>query len=323
VNKTLATLVLAATVIVPAAAQDYPTRPISIVVPYPAGGVTDGLVRLLAERMKGSLGQTVVIENVGGAAGTIGMARVARAAPDGYTIALGNSETLVLAPVTMPITYNPTADFEAVALLPSYPFMLVTTNDVPAQNLKDLITWFKANPKKVTQGTVGTGTAQHLCGISIQNTIGAKWQFVPYRGGSPAIQDMLAGQINFMCTATGSFLPLVRNKQIRAYAITAKTRMEAAPEIPTVDEAGLPGLYVSVWNALFVPKGTPADIVRRLNAAIQEALADTALQKTVVFSMGLDMPAKDERSPEALRAMLSADIDKWWPVIKAAGLKAQ
>jgi tripartite-type tricarboxylate transporter receptor subunit TctC len=201
--------------------------------------------------------------------------------------------------------------------------MLVTTNNVPAQNLKEMIAWFKANPQKVTQGTVGTGTAQHLCGITIQNTIGTKWQFVPYRGGTPAIQDMLAGQINFMCTATGSFLPLVRSKKIRAYAITAKTRMEAAPEIPTVDEAGLPGLYVSVWNALFAPKGTPADVVRKLNAAAREALSDAAFQKKVVFDMGLDMPAKDQRSPEALRAMLSADIDKWWPVIKAAKLKAK
>jgi tripartite-type tricarboxylate transporter receptor subunit TctC len=322
-NRILATLVLAAAVVAPAMAQDYPTRPISIVVPYPAGGVTDGLVRLLAERMKAKLGQTVVVENVGGAAGTIGVARVARAAPDGYTIALGNAETLVFAPATMSVPYNPTGDFEPVALLPSYPFMLVTTNDVPAHSLKELIAWFKANPKKVTQGMVGSGTVQHLCGISIQNTIGAKWQFVPYRGGSPAMQDMLAGQINFMCTATGSFLPLVRNKQIRAYAITAKTRMEAAPEIPTVDEAGLPGLYVSVWNALFVPKGTPADIVRKLNAAAREALADPALQKKVVFDMGLDMPANDQRSPEALRAMLGADIGKWWPVIKAANLKAQ
>jgi tripartite-type tricarboxylate transporter receptor subunit TctC len=322
-NRTLVSFALAAAMIVPAAAQDYPSRPISIVVPYPAGGVTDGLIRLLAERMKGSLGQTVVVENVGGAAGTIGVTRAARAAADGYKIVLGNSETLVLAPVTMSVTYNPTADFEPVALLPSYPFMLVSTNDVPAQNLKELTAWMKGNPDKVTQGTVGLGTAQHLCGISIQNTLGVKWQFVPYRGGTPAIQDMLGGQINFMCTATGSFLPLVRNKQIRAYAITAKTRMEAAPEIPTVDEAGLPGLYVSVWNALFVPKGTPTNIVRKLNAAVQEALAETAFQKKVVFSMGLDMPAKDQRSPEALRAMLGADIDKWWPVIKAAGLKAQ
>lgn len=322
-NRTLVSIALAAAVIVPAAAQDYPTHPISIVVPYPAGGVTDGLVRLLAERMKGALGQTVVIENVGGAAGTIGVSRVARAAPDGYTIVLGNSETLVLTPVTMSVSYNPVTDFEPVALLPSYPFMLVTTNDVPAHNLKELTAWMKANPNKVTQGTVGLGTAQHLCGISIQNTLGVKWQFVPYRGGTPAIQDMLAGQINFMCTATGSFLPLVRSNRIRAYAITAKTHMEAAPEIPTVDEAGLPGLYVSVWNAFFAPKGTPASIVRRLNAAIQEGLADAALQKKVVFSMGLDMPASDQRSPEALRAMLKAEIDKWEPIIRAANLKAQ
>jgi tripartite-type tricarboxylate transporter receptor subunit TctC len=303
-------------------AQTYPARSISIVVPYPAGGVTDSLVRLLAERMKASLGQTVVTENVGGAAGTIGVGRVARAAPDGYTVALGNAETLVFAPATMSLPYNPLTDFEPVALLPSYPFLLVTTNDVPAKNLKELIAWIKANPEKVSQGTVGSGTVQHLCGIFIQNTIGAKWQFVPYRGGNPAMQDLLSGQINFMCTATGSFLPLVRNGQIRAYALTAKTRLESAPEIPTVDEAGLPGLYVSVWNALWVPKGTPKDVITKLNAAALEALADPAIRKKII-EMGLDMPAKDQQTPEALGALRNADIEKWWPIIKAAGLKAQ
>ncbi len=308
---------------VQAAAQSFPSRPVTIVVPYPAGGVTDGLVRLLADKMKNSLGQTIVTENVGGAGGTIGVARVARAAPDGYTLALGNAETLVFAPATMSITYNPTGDFEPIALLPSYPFLLVTTNNVPATNLKELVAWLKANPEKVSQGTVGSGTVQHLCGILIQNTIGARWQFVPYRGGAPAMQDMLAGQINFMCTASGSFLPLVRNKQIRAYAVTAKSRMEGAPEIPTVDEAGLPGLYVSVWNALWAPKGTPKDIIAKLNAAAFEALADPVVQKKVIVDMGLDMPGKDQRTPEALGQVLKADIDKWWPIIKAANLKAQ
>ena len=303
-------------------AQTYPARSISIVVPYPAGGVTDGLVRLLAERMKASLGQTIVTENVGGAAGTIGVGRVARAAPDGYTLALGNAEALVFAPATMTLPYNPLTDFEPVALLPSYPFLLVTTNAVPAKNLKELIAWIKANPEKVSQGTVGSGTVQHLCGIFIQNMIGAKWQFVPYRGGTPAMQDLLSGQINFMCTATGSFLPLVRNGQIRAYALTAKTRMEAAPEIPTVDEAGLPGLYVSVWNALWAPKGTPKDIIAKLNAAVMEALAEPAIRKRIV-EMGLDMPASDQQAPEALGALRKADIEKWWPIIKAAGLKAE
>jgi tripartite-type tricarboxylate transporter receptor subunit TctC len=323
-GRLLLALVLAAATSVGerAAAQTYPARAITIVVPYPAGGVTDTLVRLFAERMKSSLGQTIVAENVGGAAGTIGVARVARSAPDGYTLALGNAETLVFGPASMKVAYNPLTDLEPVALLPSYPFLLVTTNDVPANNLKELVAWIKANPEKVSQGTVGSGTVQHLCGIFIQNMLGVKWQFVPYRGGAPAMQDMLAGQFNFMCTATGSFLPLVRSGQIRAYAVTAKTRMETAPEIPTVDEAGLPGLYVSVWNALWVPKGTPKDIVTKLNAAAVEALADPAIRKRVI-DMGLDMPASDQRTPEALDALRKTDIEKWWPIMKAAGLKAE
>jgi tripartite-type tricarboxylate transporter receptor subunit TctC len=304
-----------------ARAQTYPSRPISIIVPYPAGGVTDSVVRLLADRMKVSLGQPVLTENMGGASGTVGAAHVARATPDGYTLLLGNSEAFVLTPATMSLPYNPSTAFAPIALLPSYPFILVSTNDVPAKTLKELIAWLKANPNKVLQGTVGTGTAQQLCGILIQKTIGAKWQLVPYRGGTPAMQDMLAGQINFICTATGSFLPLVRSGQIRAYAITAKHRMEAAPEIPTVDEAGLPGVYVSVWNALWAPAGTPPDILAKLNAAANAAMADPAFHKRIV-EMGLDMPDADQRTPKALEVLRKADVVKWWPIIKAAGLKA-
>jgi tripartite-type tricarboxylate transporter receptor subunit TctC len=305
-----------------AQAQSYPARPISIIVPYPAGGVTDGIVRLLAERMKDSLGQPILTENMGGASGTVGAAHVARAAADGYTLLLGKSEAFVLTPATMSLPYNPATDFAPVVLLPSYPFILVSTNDVPAKTLRELIGWIKANPERVLQGTVGSGTAQQLCGLSIQKMIGAKWQLVPYRGGPPAMQDMLAGQINFMCTATGSFLPLVRDGQIRAYAVTAKVRVEAAPDIPTVDEAGLPGLYVSVWNALWAPAGTPQDIIAKLNAAANTAMTDPSFHRRIV-EMGLDMPGSDQRSPEALAALRQADVAKWWPVIKAAGLKAE
>ena len=305
-----------------AEAQGYPSRPISIVVPYPAGGVTDNIVRLLAEGMKTRLGQPIITENMGGASGTVGAAHVARATPDGYTILLGNSEAFVLTPATMKLPYDPAKDFAPIALLPSYPFILVSTNDVPAKTLKELIAWFKANPQKVLQGTVGSGTMQQLCGLSIQHMIGAKWQLIPYRGGPPAMQDMLAGQINFMCTATGSFLPLVRAGKIRAYALTAKSRSEAAPDIPTVDEAGLPGLYVSVWNALWAPVKTPPDIIAKLNAAANAAMADPAFHKRVV-DMGLDMPPAAERTPQALEALRKADIAKWWPEIKAAGLKVE
>jgi tripartite-type tricarboxylate transporter receptor subunit TctC len=303
-------------------AQSYPSRPITIVVPYPAGGVTDNLVRLLAERMKNLLGQSIVVENIGGGGGTIGVDRVSRAASDGYTLVLGNSESMVFAPVTMAISYNALTDFEPVALLPSYPFLLVTTNDVPAKNLEGLIAWFKASPEKVLQGTVGAGTMQHLCGLLLQKIIGVKWQLVPYRGGPPAMQDLLAGQINFMCTTTGGFLPLVHDGRIRGYAVTAKKRIDAAPEIPTANESGLPGFYTSVWNALWVPKGTPKDIIAKLNAAVTAGLADPELQKRMT-EMGLDNEDSDQHTPEALGTLRQAEIDKWWPIIKAAGLKAE
>jgi tripartite-type tricarboxylate transporter receptor subunit TctC len=306
----------------PAAAQPYPSRPISIIVPYPAGGVTDTLVRLVAERMRKTLGQPVLTENMGGGSGTIGAGHVARAAPDGYTLLLGNSEAFVLTPATMSLPYDPLKDFAPIAMLPSYPFILVTTNNVPAGNLKALIGWMKSNSAKVLQGTVGTGTMQQLCGIEIQNTIGAKWQLIPYRGGAPAIQDMLAGQIDFMCTATGSFLPLVHAGQIKAFAVTAPKRIAAAPEIPTVDEAGLPGFYVGIWNALWVPAGTPKEIVAKLNAAANAAMSDPAFQKKML-ELGLDMPPDEQRTPEGLAAKRDADDAKWWPIIKAAGLKAE
>lgn len=307
----------------PAGAQSYPSRPISIIVPYPAGGVTDTLVRLVAERMREQLGQPVLTENISGGSGTIGGARVARATPDGYTLLLGNSEAFVLTPATMSsLPYDPVKAFAPIAMLPTYPFILVTTNNVPAGNLKALIGWLKSNSGKVLQGTVGTGTMQQLCGIEIQNKIGAKWQLIPYRGGTPAIQDMLAGQINFMCTATGSFLPLVHAGQIKAFAVTAPKRIAAAPEIPTVDEAGLPGFYVGIWNALWVPAGTPKAIVAKLNAAANAAMSDPVFQKKMV-ELGLDMPPDEERTPEGLAAKRDADDAKWWPIIKAAGLKAE
>jgi tripartite-type tricarboxylate transporter receptor subunit TctC len=306
-----------------ASAQEiYPARPITMVVPYPPGGVTDTLARMLAEHMGSSLGQTVIIENMGGAGGSVGVGRVARATPDGYTIVLANSETHVLNPAVQTLSYDVVADFEPVVLLPAYPFLIVSNNAVPAKDLKGLVDWIKQNPGKVTQGTVGIGTAQHLCGLTLQKMLGVKWQLVPYRGGAPAMQDMLSGQINFMCTASGSFLPLVRSGQIRAYAITTKSRADSAPDIPSVDEAGLPGLYFSVWNAIWAPKGTPKAVIAKLNAAAVQAMADPAFRKRIT-DLALEMPPADQLTPEALGALQKAEIEKWWPVIKAAGIKAQ
>lgn len=306
-----------------ASAQEvFPARTITLVVPYPAGGVTDTLARLLADRMKTTLGQSIVGENVGGAGGSIGIGRVARATPDGYTIAIGSSETHVLNAVALNLPYDVVADFEPVVQLPAYPFLIVSPNAVPATTLKELIAWIKANPGKVTQGTVGYGTIQHMCGVVMQKAIGATWQFVPYRGGAPAMQDLLSGQFNLMCTASGSFLPLVRAKQIRAYAITMAARAQSAPDIPTADEAGLPGLHLLTWNALWAPKGTPRPVIDKLNAAAVQAMADPAFKKRMI-ELALEMPPSDQLTPEALAALQKAEIDKWWPLMKAAGIKQQ
>ena len=304
------------------AQEPYPSRPITVVVPYPAGGVTDTLARLLAERMRPSLGQPMVVENVPGAGGSVGPGRVARATPDGYTIVLSNSENFVLNPAVQKLEYDVVADFEPVVLLPAYPLLIVSKNAVPAKDLKELIAWIKANASKITQGTVGYGTAQHLCGLSMQKAIGVTWQLVPYRGGPPAMQDMLAGQIDIMCTATGSFLPAIRNGQMRAYAITAPARAAAMPEIPTVDEAGLPGLYDGVWNGIWVPKGTPKPVIDKLNAAAVAAMADPDFRKRII-DLALDMPPADQLTPAALGALQKAETEKWWPIIKAAGIEVQ
>src|SRR5689334_18941968 len=306
-----------------ATAQDgYPARPVTLVVPYPPGGVTDTLARLLADRMKTILGQTIVIENVPGAGGSIGVGRIARGTPDGYTIAIGSSETHVLNAVALSLPYDVVTDFEPVVQLPAYPFMIVSTNAVPATTLQELIAWIKADPAKVTQGTVGYGTIQHMCGVIMQKAIGVTWQLVPYRGGAPAMQDLLSGQFNLMCTASGSFLPLVRAKQIRAYAITMGTRAESAPEIPTADEAGLPGLHLLTWNAIYAPKGTPKPVVDKLNAAAVLGMADPGFKKRMV-DLALEMPPANELTPEALGALQKSDIETWWPLMRAAGIKPQ
>jgi tripartite-type tricarboxylate transporter receptor subunit TctC len=319
-------LILACAVLAAAASagaqETYPVRPITLVVPYPAGGVTDTLARLLADRMKQSLGQPLVVENVGGAGGSIGVGRIARGTPDGYAVVIGSSETHALNAVALNLSYDVVADFEPVVQLPAYPFLIVSPNSVPATTLEEFVAWIKANPDKVTQGTVGYGTIQHMCGVVMQKALGVTWQIVPYRGGAPAMQDLLSGQINMMCTASGSFLPLVRAKQIRAYAITMGTRAESAPEIPTADEAGLSGLHLLTWNALYTPKGTPGAVVDRLNAAAVQAMADPAFKKRMV-DLALEMPPSDQLTPQALAALQKADIEKWWPLMRAAGIKPQ
>jgi tripartite-type tricarboxylate transporter receptor subunit TctC len=305
-----------------AAAQTYPSRPITIVVPYSAGGPTDTIARIMAERMRGPLGQTIVVENVTGAGGTIGVGRVARSAPDGYTISIGHWGTHVVNGAIYTLQYDVLNGFEPVAMIATNPQIIVAKKAIPAKDLKELIAWLKANSATATQGTAGHGTASHISGVYLQSITGTRFQFVPYRGAGPAMQDLVAGQIDLMIDQAANSLPQVRAGTIKAYAVTDKTRLAAAPEIPTVDEAGVPGLHISIWHALWLPKGTPADIVGKLNAAVVDTLADAGVRQRLA-ELGQDIPTREQQTPQALFAHHKAEIEKWWPVIKAANIKGE
>jgi tripartite-type tricarboxylate transporter receptor subunit TctC len=304
------------------AAQVYPARPLTMVVPFAAGGPTDTIARIMGERLRASLGQTVVIENVTGAAGSIGVGRVARAAPDGYTIGIGHWSTHVVNGAIYQLPYDVLNDFEPISLVAANPQLAVVKKSLPVSNLKELIAWLKANPDKASQGTAGAGSASHVSGVYFQSATGTTFQFVPYRGTGPAMQDLVAGQIDLMFDQAANSLPQVRNGNVKAFAVTAKTRLPSAPDIPTMDEAGMPGFYISVWHALWVPKGTPKDVTGKLTAAVVEALADPAVRRRLE-ELGQEIPPRDQQTPEALVAYHKAEIAKWWPIIKAANIKAE
>src|SRR5215471_15511483 len=303
-------------------AQAYPSRPITMIVPFPAGGPTDTIGRIVAEGMRVSLRQPIIIKNVTGAGGTIGVGRVARAVPDGYTLSVGFLGTHVLNGAIYTLQYDVLRDFEPVALLASNPQLIVAKSATPAKSLNELIAWLKANPGKASQGTAGVGSPAHVSGAYFQKETGTHFQFVPYRGAAPAMQDLVAGQIDLMFDQALNSLPHVRSGKIKAYAVTANTRLAAAPEIPTVDEAGLPGFYISVWSGMWAPKGTPKDVVAKLNAAVVDALAHPTVRQQLA-DLGQQVPPRDQQTPEALRAFQKAEIEKWWPIIKAANIKAQ
>src|SRR5262245_36541490 len=303
-----------------AGAQAYPTKPITIVVPFAAGGPTDTLARILADRMRVSLGQTVVIENAVGAAGSIGVNRVARAAPDGYTVSIGHLGTHVVNGAIYALPYDLLKDFEPVGLIADHPSLVVSKNAVPAKNLQELVYWAKSNGASV--GTSGTGAVTHVAGILFQKLTGAQLRFVPYRGAGPALQDLVAGQIDLMFDQASNSLPHVRGGRIRAYAVMDSRRLEAASDIPTVDEAGLPVFYISVWHALWLPKGTPKAVVAKLNAALVETLADANV-RTSMADLGQQIWPRDRQTPEALAAFHQSEIEKWWPIIKAANIRGE
>jgi tripartite-type tricarboxylate transporter receptor subunit TctC len=305
-----------------AMAQTYPSRPITMVVPLGVGGSTDVIARIMAEGMRASLGQPIIVENTTGAGGTIGVGRVARAAPDGYTIGIGQWGTNVASGAIYPLQYDLIRDFEPVALIATQPFLIVAKKSMPANNLGELIAWLKANASKASQGNSGIGTPSHVGGILFQNAIGAHLTMVPYRGAGQSMQDLVAGQIDVMLDTPALSLPQWRGGTIKAYAVTAKTRLALAPDLPTTDEAGLPGFYFSFWHALWVPHGTPKEIVADLNKAVVKTLDDPAIRKKLI-ELSQDIFPLDQQTPEALGAFHKAEIEKWWPIIKEAGIKVE
>jgi tripartite-type tricarboxylate transporter receptor subunit TctC len=305
-----------------ARADNFPSRPITMVVPFAAGGPLDTTARILAGRMQQALGQPVVVENVGGAAGSIGVGRVARATPDGYSIVLEIWSTAVVNGAIYQLPYDVQKDFEPVALVTDGPQIIVGKKTLPATNLKEFIAWLKANPDKAIEGTAGVGSPQHIFGVLFGKLTGTRFQFAHYRGAAPAMQDLIAGQIDFIISDLITAMAQEHAGTIRAYAVTAKNRVAVAPDIPTVDEAGLPGFYTTVWQGIWAPKGTPHDVIAKLNAAVVETLEDAEARKRLT-DLGRVIYPRDQLTPAALATLQQAEIDKWWPIIKAANIKGE
>jgi tripartite-type tricarboxylate transporter receptor subunit TctC len=304
-----------------ASSQRYPSRPITMVVPASAGGPTDAIGRIIAERMGASLGQAIVIENISGAGGSIGVGRVAHATPDGYTIGVGHWGHYVVNGAIYSLRYDLRTDFEPVVLLATGPLIIATRKSIAASNLRELIDWLKSNSGRVSAGTGGVGTPAHIAGVLFEKMTDVQFQFVPYRGTGPAMLGLLAGDIDLLLDQASNILPNVQSRLIKAYAVTADSRLASAPEIPTVDDAGLPGFHVAVWHAIWAPKGTPKEIIDRLNVSARDALSDpTVLHR--LSDLGQELPRPDQRTPEALNALHKAEIERWWPIIKAANIKA-
>jgi tripartite-type tricarboxylate transporter receptor subunit TctC len=319
----IATAIAAAVQIAPAAlAQNYPSRPITLVVPLSVGGSTDVIGRIIAQGMGEALGQTIVVENTTGAGGTIGEGRISRATPDGYTIGIGQWGTNVATGAIYKLPYDLMKDFEPIGLIATQPFFIVARKTMPANNLKELLAYLRQNGDKMNVGNSGIGSPSHVSAILFEKAAGVKLTMVPYRGAGDSTTALLAGQIDVMLNTPALSVSQMKAGAIKVYAVTAKQRIALAPDVPTTDEAGLPGFYFSFWHALWAPKGTPKPIIDKLNAALKTALANPATRKKLI-DLAQEIFPVDEQSPEALRKFQQAEIDKWWPIIKEAGIKAQ
>jgi tripartite-type tricarboxylate transporter receptor subunit TctC len=305
-----------------ARAQAFPSHPVTIIVPFPAGGPTDTLARILSERMRVSLGQPVIVENVTGAGASIGVARAAQAAPDGYTINLGNWTSHVGAGPMYPAVHDALLEMQPIARISATPLMIIGKNALPPKNAKELVAWLKDNPGKASAATVGSGSGAHVCLLYFQQKTGTSFQLVPYRGGAPIMQDLVAGQIDLFCAEASQTLSFLRSGTIKAFAVMSKERWPSAPDVPTMDEVGAPGMYISFWNGMWAPKGTPADVVSKLDAAIVDSLADPTVRQRLT-DLGHVIATREEQTPAALAAHHQAEIEKWWPIIKAANTKQQ
>ena len=303
-----------------AQAPAYPSRSVTLVVPFPPGGATDTAARILAERLRGPLGQTVVVENAGGAGGSIGVGRVARATPDGYTIDIGQWDTHVGNGVVYALNYDLQKDFEPVGLVSINPQLLVARKELPASDLKGLVAWMKANPGKAT--FANQQASAQVAGVLLQQITGTSLLLVPYRGGGPAMQDVLAGHIDLLAIQAAAAMPHVRAGTVKALAVLSDTRSAVLPGIPSAADGGVAGLQVAGWFGLFAPKGTPKDVVARLNAALVEVLADPAVRARFA-DLGMDVATREQQSPEGLAAFHKAEVEKWWPILRAAGIKAE
>ncbi len=303
-------------------AQGYPSHPITMIVPFPAGGPTDTLARILSERMRVSLGQPVIIETVTGAGASIGVARAAQAAPDGYTLSIGNWTSHVGSQALYPVAYDVRKDFEPVSLVTFAPMIIVGKNGLPANDASGLIAWLKANPDKASAATVGAGSAAHVCGLYFRDKTGTRFQFVPYRGGAPAMQDLVAGQIDLMCAEASQTLTYVRGGKLKAFAVMTNARWPSLPDVPTTDEIGMAGMYISFWHGLWVPKGASIGVIAKLNSAVADALGNPNVQKRL-SDLGQVIATRDQQTPAGLAAYHKAEIEKWWPIIRAADIKIE